>query len=107
MTLNLRLERTDYIARFRSAERRLKAAGWDVINPAKFAGVLPPMTYTEILAIDEYLLNYCQAIYMLTGWQRSTGAKHERDRAQALGLEILEEREEGEQDERSRPDGES
>lgn len=73
--------------------RRLKGLGWDVINPAeedvKRMELDIVLTYKEVLAADIALLSTCDAIYMLTGWQSSPGARAEHAYATACGIEII------------------
>ena len=50
------------------------------------------LTYEEYMKLDLMLLETCDAIYMLKGWEDSPGANREHDRAKKLGLEIMYER---------------
>lgn len=78
----------NYIDNFNKAEEYLTSLGHDVINPAKVDMSLPKMTYDEYLLIDLFLLNQCQAIYMLNGWNHSKGAKEELKTALLQGIDI-------------------
>ena len=72
----------DYKEDFASAEEKLTENGIEVFNPAKTDAVLPKcMTYAEIMKIDLDLLDMCDAIFMLNGWQYSKGAKIELEHA--------------------------
>ncbi len=73
--------------RFYEIEDRLKAEGWDVVNPARLdeeVGIDPanPPTsdynYTECALRDVRALLDCEAIYLMDGWQHSRGASWER-----------------------------
>lgn len=46
-----------------------------------------------IMEICKILISTCDAIYMLSNWEISPGARMERDYAKSLGLEILYEQE--------------
>lgn len=68
----------DYKKRFEKAEKELTAKGYEVINPVKVAEILPAtLSYHEYLTIDMALLSTAKAIYMLEGWQNSSGAIEE------------------------------
>lgn len=82
----------DYMERFKEAEERLKAEGYEVINPAKVNGMLPESTsYQEYMAMSFTMLPMAAGIYMMKGWQQSHGACAERNLAERLSMEIIEE----------------
>lgn len=70
----------DYKKNFNEAEETLKMAGWDVVNPAKIDDFLGDcnFSYDELLKIDIALLDTCDGIYMLEGWENSRGALIEK-----------------------------
>ena len=72
---------------FEAAEERLKAQGYDVINPFKNQGY----TYKEYIDTGLFELMHCEAIYLLKGYEQSTGATLEHDYARTVGLEIIRE----------------
>ena len=80
---------TDYKERFAAAEEKLKAAGYEVVNPAKVTEVLPPLSWETYMGICVPLLAICDAIYMLNGWRDSRGAKIEHRLMQGSGHKIL------------------
>lgn len=80
------LSKRRWYKNFEKVERRLLAAGYDVINPAKN---MMNLTYDEYMAIDLMLLERCDAIYMLDNWRTSKGARKELTRARELNLEVL------------------
>lgn len=67
----------DYKERFAKAELTLKATGCDVVNPVKVGEELPGLSYQAIMRVDLHLLDQCDAIYMLKGWETSPGANRE------------------------------
>lgn len=74
---------------FRAAADRLRAAGYEAVNPAEhFNGRtdLPRETY---LRADVILLAQCDGIAMLPHWQESRGAKLEYLLACELGMQAL------------------
>lgn len=74
---------------FEQAERELQEKGHEVINPTKVELLLPKGTYEEYMKIDMFLLDMCDTIYMLKGWEKSCGANREYGYALAKGCEIL------------------
>ena len=95
--------------KFAQAEERLKAEGWDPINPATddyqdfMQSVLAEAfedwedsdiegewnEYAEMLMHDLRIISLCDALYMLADWKQSPGATAEHAYAKALGKEIL------------------
>ena len=82
----------DWEARFAKAEDDLLIADQDniVINPARVATALPmELTHAEYMGIDLVMLDLCDAIYMLKGWEKSEGAKEELAFALANNIHIM------------------
>ena len=60
------------------------------LNPA----ILPDgLTEADYMAIGLTMLQRAEAIYLLTGWQFSAGARAEHALALKLGLEVIEQKE--------------
>ena len=78
----------NYREQFKAAEERLIAAGHAVINPCKNEG----FTYREYINMGLCELMHCDAIYLLNGYEQSTGATLEHDYARTVGLEIIKEK---------------
>lgn len=78
-----------YEKNFKAAEEKMKEAGHEVVNPAEIDG--EGMTREEILKLDLWMLEGCDAIYMLKGWQKSCGANREYGFALGRGMEIFHE----------------
>lgn len=87
---------------FDAMAERLRALGFDVVNPADLDrergikapedGAPPPQeVFDAAMARDLTELEGCDAIYLMEGWQESEGTKIERRRAMNLGLELLRE----------------
>ena len=76
-----------YKEQFAAAEEILLAAGHTVINPARNQGD----TYKEVIDVGLFELMQCDAIYLLRGYENSTGATLEHDYARTVGLVIIEE----------------
>lgn len=77
----------NYKEQFNKAEERLKAMGHEVINPAKNQGY----SYREYINAGLFQLMSCDAIYLLKGYERSTGATLEHNYAMSVGIEIMKE----------------
>ena len=72
----------DYIERFAKAEKELTESGYSVINPAKVNAQLPEdTTYEEYMEMCFCMLDMCDSIYMLKGWEKSCGANREYEYA--------------------------
>lgn len=80
----------NFMSNFSSAENELNAAGHEVVNPAKLKLMVPP-TYTskEYRKICIPLLDSCDAIFCLKGWQRSNYANMMVARCMETGKAIF------------------
>ena len=78
------------IIKAREASRKLWLRGWAVICP-HLNSCFMDGTDTDKIFLDGDLeiLRRCDAIYMLNGWEKSTGAKNELKEAGKNGLEII------------------
>lgn len=80
---------TDYMERFDKAEKHLRDAGFIPVNPARVNGQLPTeTTHFEYMVTSLAMLALCNGIYMLDGWQDSTGASMEYGFALGTGKKI-------------------
>lgn len=81
---------TDYMERFAQTEADLKKAGYEVVNPAKVNVQLPESTsYDDYMKMSLCMLETCDYIYMLRGWQDSKGANMELCKAKELKMHIF------------------
>nr|DAZ44850.1 MAG TPA: deoxyribosyltransferase [Caudoviricetes sp.] len=80
----------NYREKFERAKRIIEKGGHKAINPAD----LEPYAKEQILNLDLVLLDLCDTIYMLKGWEQSCGANREYGYALAKGLDIMFERDE-------------
>ena len=81
---------TDYMERFAEVEERLTKQGHKVINPAKVCATLPiTLGYEDYMKVCITLLDLCDTIYMMYGWEHSEGAGIENVWATETGKEIL------------------
>lgn len=80
----------DYMSRFSTAHIKLARQGYSVVNPAMVNVMLPEdTTYEEYMAMSFAMLDMCDTIYMLDGWEKSKGSKMEYERALKNGLKII------------------
>lgn len=73
---------------FHTAAGQLRAAGYEVINPAEI-NPDPSTPWTACMRADIAQLVTCDAIYLLPGWERSRGAHVEFTLARSLEMEVL------------------
>lgn len=78
----------EYMEKFERAARRIEKAGHVPVNPAKLPGGKPYKWYIDT---GLQLLAGCDAMYLLSTWRGSRGAKTETDYARAVQLPIFHE----------------
>ena len=62
----------------------------DVINPALVNSFLPKSTtHEEYMRMSFCMLDMCDSIYMIKGWEKSCGANREYGYALAKGMIIM------------------
>lgn len=76
---------------FHRAADRLRARGYTVINPAEMDEAEPGVQHEwhEYLRRDIKALADCTHIFMLSGWEKSKGARLEKHIAQELGMCVV------------------
>lgn len=80
----------DYMTHFLKAESKLIEDGYSVVNPAKVNSMLPQDTdYEEYMKMSMCMLDMCDYIYLLKGWQESRGANREYGYALAKEKTIM------------------
>lgn len=80
----------DFMERFREAEDRLANEGMSVMNPAHAVSYMPEDTeYEEYMKLSFCLLDMCEGIYMMDGWEKSCGANREYGYALAAGKTVM------------------
>lgn len=80
----------NYMERFAKAEKKLTEQGYSVVNPAKVNAQLPEDTdYEGYMKMSLCMLDMCEAIYMLKGWDKSCGANREYGYALAKDMIIM------------------
>ena len=82
----------NFYNKFIEAEKQLKEAGYEVINPARI-GVMLPKSFEQkdYMDIDFALMQKCDAIYLLKGWRASIGSVNEVSYAKQRDMKILHE----------------
>ena len=84
------LDREDYLAIFERHEIKLCGSEKNkVINPALIMDTLPILTHGQYMEIALTLLEMCDTIYLIPGWEESPGAKTELEFALERGYKII------------------
>ena len=79
----------DYMDRFSMAEKSLEVEH-TIINIAKVNAQLPSDTdYEDYMKMSFCMLDMCDGIYLLKGWEKSCGSNRELGYAMAKGKIIL------------------
>lgn len=76
----------DYFAEFAGAAAELSNRGHTVFNPAILPDGLPHDAYMPICYA---MMDACEAVYFLRGWEHSIGARMEFEYATAKGMRIM------------------
>ena len=87
---------TNYKEEFERAEDYLQREypSADIINPALVNSFLPKSTtYEEYMKMSFCMLDMCDSIYMIKGWEKSCGANREYGYALAKDMIIMFEKE--------------
>lgn len=80
---------SDYLQRFQDAEELFKD-NFEVINPTKIEGAMPSdASHKEYMSVCFPLLDMAEYIYMLKGWEKSTGACQEYGYAKGKGIKVI------------------
>lgn len=75
----------DYMSKFTEADQFLRNQGYHVANPAELYRSLPDdITYEELLKLDLQILEMCDTLVLLPGWEKSCGANREYGYALAM-----------------------
>lgn len=72
---------------FHQAAAALRARGFEVVNPAEI-NVDPTAGWLACMRADIAQLITCDGLAMLSGWEKSRGAKVEYELARGLGLTV-------------------
>lgn len=82
----------DYMERFSKAQMYLESKGHYVINPALVNSNLPKDTsYDDYMKMSFCMIDICEAIYLLKGFEKSNGAITELAYAEKKGLSVYHE----------------
>ena len=81
---------------FEAAEEKLKARGYSVVNPVHVLNDIPfdNIDHDSIVKINWLIINNCDIIYMLKGWEESSESRRELEYACGLLLEVMYEEDE-------------
>lgn len=79
----------NYREEFYKASEWLLNQGHCPINPANLDITFPDLSYEQYMTLDYKLIEMCEGIFMLHGWQKSKGAIAELSYAKSLGKKIM------------------
>ena len=80
----------NYMQNFSWAAEKVKKMGLDPVNPAEcFSLVKDVLSRDEMMGMCFNLLEKCDCIYMLAGWQASKGAKEELQYAINRNFDVM------------------
>ena len=79
----------NYKEEFENAEKWLLERDITPINPIKVNAICNTLTYEEYMKVDYCLIDLCDGLFMLKGWQDSRGALSEMCYGKSLGKKIL------------------
>ncbi len=74
-----------YKAKFQTVQDDLELKGYVVLNPANEVKVHPDKEWSDYMAEAIALMLKADKVYMLPGWEKSTGASLEMKLARQLG----------------------
>lgn len=83
------LETEEVKSLFNQAEQSLKLRGFETVNPLDVLPYQEHLTWEDYMIADIKALFDCKAIFMLTNWKDSRGARIEHNIANELGLRII------------------
>lgn len=73
---------------FSKAEQFLVNKGCCVLNPTRLYEVSKELAYEQYMKLCYTLIDICDVVFMVSGWQESKGAKAELLYAKSLNKEI-------------------
>ena len=80
----------DFMERFARAQKELESQGYSVINPALVNSNMPEdTTYEEYMKMAFTMLDMCDSVYFLVGWDNSIGTNREYGYALAKDKTII------------------
>ena len=73
------LKKEEYMANFKAADKKLKAAGYWTFNPAEANDKMPPwFKHEDFMEICHAEMILCDMVCMLDDWEHSNGACTEK-----------------------------
>ena len=79
-----------YMEKFKAAEHKLTEMGYTVINPARVNAQLPEgLEHREYMLTSIAMLEMCDVIFLMEGWEKSKGCLIEFEYARNNGITML------------------
>lgn len=79
----------NYKEDFERAEQFLVNRGYCVLNPTRLDEVSNELSYENYMKLCYTLIDVCDVVFMISGWQKSKGANAELSYAKSLKKEIM------------------
>ena len=80
----------DYMQKFTEADAYLRNQGYQVANPAELYRSLPQnVSYEELMSIDLHIMDICDTVIQLEGWEESKGCNREYGYALAKDMIVM------------------
>lgn len=80
----------NFMEKFAEAENHFKNLGYEVVNPAKVNRELPTtLTHEQYMKMSFAMMDLCDTVAFLDGWECSLGCNQEYGYALGIGLEII------------------
>lgn len=79
----------NFIEDFKEAEEELAKAGYDVASPRLLGEAMPGAKWGDYMKVSLAMLDCCNSIFMIDGWEKSKGATIEHDYAKAKGMHFI------------------
>lgn len=79
----------DYNKQFSKSQEKLQKQGYFVVNSGLLGYIMPEDVTEEYMKICFTLIDMCNSIYMLNGWEKSCGANREYGYALAKDKTVI------------------
>ena len=74
---------------FERAENFLLDRGYITLNPFDISQSMEDLNYEQVIQVHYRLIDICDVIFMISGWQNSKSANAELSYAKSLGKKVM------------------